>query len=203
MKVKFLWEQGKLEFVDESPSINANDVMWQQLEVELVPPFTNPNQTLSVVFEKKDGTKHTHTILLNTDYEKGTLDIPSELLQNPGEWTMQLLAKIPHPTIESIYKTKGSNEGGFVVEKGLQVDEEGNPITVANLPLLLNSLKSAVNKAEEAKAKAEEFANNIEGHYIEDISITDDYGLRFELTNGETFETESVRGEQGVRDRDC
>ena len=197
MSVK--WKDAELNG-DVNVHLNVHQKTRQFVEAELDDFLLSDGEAILASFEKTIDGEIYHENPVKMDNVEGErrvfrLQIPTLVHNTPGEWGVQFFVVTDYDPITGNYteaypfdKAKFSEHSSFI-DDGLTVPTREN-------------LSELFRKAEEAKAKAEEFANNIEGHYIEDLSITDDYGLRFELTNGETFETESVRGEQGEKGDD-
>lgn len=132
MRVIFNKETKLIDFVS-GLNINANDVGWQTLEVECVPPL-GIGESLWVVFFKGDAPEidkveaGTHDILLaqhgGSDYYSEYF--PTEVLASPGTWKFQLFAR----TFNSgeMATQYASEIETFYVSDKLKVDDANNPV---------------------------------------------------------------------------
>lgn len=141
LKVSNKW----LDFLGGITELNANDVMWQWMEIYLDQPLA-VRQSLWVKYTNKKYGEHTHEILFSED-GSGTLArayIPPGVIKIPGEWSFQAFIRQYSVTNPTQYIESSSNVVTFTVATGLPLDEEGAPVTNATIGSLYEYAKSKI-----------------------------------------------------------
>ena len=141
LKVSNKW----LDFLDGITELNANDVMWQWMEIYLDQPLA-VRQSLWVKYTNKKYGEHTHEILFSED-GSGTLArayIPPGVIKIPGKWSFQAFIRQYSVTNPTQYIESSSNVVTFTVATGLPLDEEGAPVTNATIGSLYEQAKSKI-----------------------------------------------------------
>lgn len=174
MDIKYYWKEGRIEFLDGTDTLNANDVLWHKLHVEIIPAFTK--QRLFAVFSNAETGAHTHEIFVADNKEEASFEIPKEIIRVGGEWSLTLFAR-EYDTTNSSYIQKASDPVKFFI-KGLYYGEDGSPVSsesIANLyaevqkaGATLEEVKTATTKAETAAANAEQAVTNV-NNLVEDV----------------------------------
>ena len=131
-----------LDFLDGLTEINANDVMWQWMEIYLDTPLST-RQSLWVTYGNKKYGEYSHEILSAED-EKGKIAkayVPSQVIKIAGEWTFQAFIRQYSITEPEKYVQAATNKITFTVPSGLPLDEEGMPPTNATIAALYEVAK--------------------------------------------------------------
>lgn len=158
MRIK-LKDDRTIEFLDESGSINTNDVMVQYLTVEFETPPTK-DESLWVKFYSSQW-MYTNEILFSEEQSRYVLLIPQEILSVPGEWRIQLFVRLYSTTDETKYITQRSSVvAAFTVQNGLPL-ENGALVNNATIGNLYNEAKQAVVQTQEAATEAAEAVTNV------------------------------------------
>ena len=197
MDIKYYWKEGRIEFLDGADTLNANDVLWHKLHVEIIPAFTK--QRLFAVFSNAETGEHTHEIFVADNKEEASFEIPKEIIRVGGEWSLTLFAR-EYDTTNSSYIQKASDPVKFFIN-GLYRGEDGSPITSASIANLyaavLENADGAAKSAAEAEACMQALATNqpnnseagLVGSPTVSIEQADDGSRRFKFAN--------LKGEQG------
>ena len=158
MRIK-LKDDRTIEFLDESGSINTNDVMVQYFMVEFETPPTK-DESLWVKFYSSQWV-YTNEILFSEEQSKYVLLIPQEVLSVPGEWNMQLFVRLYSTTDPTKYIIQRSSMVAvFTVQNGLPL-ENGVLVNNATIGNLYNDAKQAVAQTQEAATEAAAAVTNV------------------------------------------
>lgn len=148
MKLSFDTKNKHIDFLDGLTTINANDVMWQWLEVYLDEPLTT-QQSLWVSYSHPQYGEHTHEILFEEKRGKfAKAYIPDAVIRIPGEWVLQLFVRQYSILAITSYTQFASNKTAFVVENGLPLDEKGAPVTNATVGALYAQAKQIIESTD-------------------------------------------------------
>lgn len=169
-----------LDFLDGLTELNANDVMWQWLEVYFDTPLAT-RQSLWVTYTHKKYGEHTHEILFAEDSvgRVAKSHIPPEVIKIAGEWTLQIFIRQYSITDTSKYTQAGTNKVTFTVADGLPLDADDAPVNNETIASLYEKAKQI-----------------IEGSGIDNVTIENNM-LTITLTDGRVIEAGNVKGEQG------
>ena len=143
LKVKAKW----LDFLDGLTELNANDVMWQWMEIYLDQPLT-VRESLWVKYTHKKYGEHTHEILFEEDGTKKLAKayIPPEVIKIPGEWSFQAFIRQYSTTDTTKYTQSATNIVTFTVANGLPLDGNDAPVSNATVAALYESAKLIIEK---------------------------------------------------------
>lgn len=146
MKLSLQVSKKWIDFLDGLTTLNANDVMWQWLEVYLDRPLTI-QQSLWVTYTNAKFGEHTHEVLFAEDgtnkYAK--MHIPPEVIKIAGEWQIQLFIRQYSITDPSKYTQVATNKPTFTVADGLPLDEDGTPVNNETIASLYEKAKNIIN----------------------------------------------------------
>lgn len=137
-----------LDFLDGLTELNANDVMWQWLEVYLDTPLAT-RQSLWVTYTHKKYGEHTHEILFAEDGvgRVAKSHIPPEVIKIAGEWTLQIFIRQYTITDTSKYTQAGTNKVTFTVADGLPLDADDAPVNNETIASLYVAAKALIGAA--------------------------------------------------------
>ena len=142
MKLSLRVSEKQLDFLDGITSINANDVMWQKLEVYLDKQLST-KESLWITYKHTKFGEHSHEILFAEDGtgKLATADIPEEVIRIAGSWSAQVFIRQYSITDPTKYTQGASNKIFFTVEDGLPLDGAGNPVNNATIGALYEEAK--------------------------------------------------------------
>lgn len=138
-----------LDFLDGITTVNANDVMWQWMEIYLDTPLS-VRQSLWVTYTHKNYGEHSHEILSveDSDSKIAKAYIPPEVIRIPGQWSFQAFIRQYSITDGTKYTQSATNVITFTVSSGLPLDAGGSPVTNATIAAMYEAAKRAVSAYE-------------------------------------------------------
>ena len=145
MKLSLKVNEKWLDFLDGLTEVNANDVMWQWMEIYLDKALP-VRQSLWVTYTHKKYGEHTHEIMFSED-GAGKLAkayIPPEVIRIPGEWSFQAFIRQYNTIDPTKYIQSATNKVTFTVASGLPLDGEGAPVTNATIGALYEEAKQLI-----------------------------------------------------------
>lgn len=156
MKVLLKSDGKTVLFLSGSATLNANDEMWQALDVELETPLIEGRESIWVVFQNVDeATLLTNDIMLEKS-EDGhyRTQIPDGVIVVPGDWTFQLLTKTYDLVSESWLNRMAADVSLFTIEDGLPISN-GQKVNNATIGALYAESQQAIKTATEQAQNVE------------------------------------------------
>ena len=152
MKLSLKVSEKWLDFLDGLTEVNANDVMWQWMEIYLDKALP-VRQSLWVTYTHKKYGEHTHEIMFSEDGTKKLAKayIPPEVIRIPGEWSFQAFIRQYNTIDPTKYMQSATNKVTFTVSNGLPLDGEGAPVTNATVGALYEQAKAIIESASSCK----------------------------------------------------
>lgn len=164
MKLSLKVNEKWLDFLDGITSINANDVMWQWMEIYLDKALS-VRQSLWVTYTHKKYGEHTHEIMFAEDgaNKLAKAYIPPEVIRIPGEWSFQAFIRQYNTIDPTKYMQSATNKVTFTVASGLPLDGEGAPVTNATIGALYEEAKAIIEQGAGKSAYEIAVENGFEG----------------------------------------
>jgi hypothetical protein len=160
LKVNEKW----LDFLDGLTEVNANDVMWQWMEIYLDKALS-VRQSLWVTYTHKKYGEHTHEIMFSEDgaNKLAKAYIPPEVIRIPGEWSFQAFIRQYNTIDPTKYMQSATNKVTFTVASGLPLDGDGAPVTNATIGALYEEAKAIIEQGAGKSAYEIAVENGFEG----------------------------------------
>lgn len=164
MKLSLKVNEKWLDFLDGLTEVNANDVMWQWMEIYLDKALS-VRQSLWVTYTHKKYGEHTHEIMFAEDgTNKLAKDyIPPEVIRIPGEWSFQAFIRQYNTIDPTKYMQSATNKVTFTVASGLPLDGDGAPVTNATIGALYEEAKAIIEQGAGKSAYEIAVENGFEG----------------------------------------
>ena len=198
MKLSLKVNEKWLDFLDGLTEVNANDVMWQWMEIYLDKALS-VRQSLWVTYTHKKYGEHTHEIMFAEDgaNKLAKAYIPPEVIRIPGEWTFQVFIRQYNTIDPTKYMQSATNKVTFTVSNGLPLDGEGAPVSNATVGALYAQAKSIIEQGAGKSAYEIAVENGFEGSEEEWLeSLKGEKGIQGE--KGEKGD-KGDKGDKGVK----
>lgn len=166
MKLSLRVSVKQLDFLDGITTINANDVMWQWMEIYLDTPLS-ARQSLWITYTNKKYGEHSHEILAVEDSGSKIAKayIPGEVIKITGEWSCQVFIRQYSITDPTKYTQAATNVITFTVLNGLPLDSDGEPVTNATIAALYETAKNVATSYELEVLSTDDVWEAVNGKY--------------------------------------
>lgn len=179
MKVLLKSDGKTVLFLSGSTTLNANDEMWQALDVEVETPLIDGKESLWVTFQHADENSFlTNEIMLEKrdDGHYRTL-IPDGVIAVPGEWQFQLYQRTYDVVTETWACRIAADVCFFTVEDGLPISS-GTKVNTETIGALYAAAKAAETNAQSYAESARQSASDAENYANEVQQVLEEAVLK-------------------------